>query len=285
MFDRATVLILLLLGCLFLSPAPLSPCSSAQQDDPKPASDPTTVKFELLRSLHIAVPVKINGAGPFRMIFDLGSPVNLVSGKAAADAGLITKEQAKRAAFMGMRGERKAKKLQVGDQSVEEVPVMVMDHPTLKAAAPFLGPIDGIVGYPFYARHRFTIDYPASTITFTPSDYKPQDVMQQMMGRMFASRSQKKVLAAAGLWGMAVEKPADDESSGVVISHVWPGSAADAAGLKPGDRLLTLDGRWTDSAADALQAASFVKPGEAARVVLRRGEESVQIEARPRFGI
>jgi hypothetical protein len=258
---------------------------AARADDSKPEDQPTAVEFELLKSLHIAVQVKINDAGPFRMIFDLGSPVNLVSGKAAVDAGLITKELAKRSAFFGMAAsERKAKKFQVGDQTLDDVQVMVMDHPTLKAAAQFLGPIDGIVGYPFFARHKFTIDYPASTITFTPNDYKPQDVMQQMMGRMFGSRP-KKVLAAGGLWGMTVDKPDTDHDAGVVITHVWPTSAAADAGLKSGYRVLTIDGRWTDSVTDAVEAASFVRAGETAEVVIRRDDQRSQVVVTPQIGL
>ena len=48
----------------------------------------------------------------------------------------------------------------------------------------------------------------------------------------------------------------------MTIKEVLPGSPAAAAGLKVGDRLLTLDGRWTDSLADLYTAAGYVKPGE-----------------------
>src|SRR5262245_39164890 len=86
----------------------------SRAQEAKPATEPARVEFELLRSLHIAVPVKINDAGPYRLIFDLGAPMNLVSGRFAAEAGLISKESAERPAFFGMRGEKVAKKLQVG---------------------------------------------------------------------------------------------------------------------------------------------------------------------------
>ena len=55
------------------------------------------------------------------------------------------------------------------------------------------------------------------------------------------------MLSAAGQWGLVADKDKDDEEAGVTIKEVMPGSAAAAAGLKAGDRLLTLDGRWTDS--------------------------------------
>lgn len=273
-----------------LSPSPSVPLSLAAAEsvarDDKPAPEPARVEFELLRSLHIAVDVKINDAGPHRLIFDLGAPITLVSGRFAAEAGMITKEAAERPAFMGMRGEKVAKKFQIGDLVAEDVPVMVMDHPTIKAISEILGPIDGIVGYPFFARYKFTIDYPAKTMTFTPSDYKPQNVMNQMMGRMFASRdTKKKYISPAGLFGIELDKPDGDDSPGVTITRIWPASPAAAAGLKEGDRLLTLDGRWTDSVTDAFEAASLVNPCDRSRMVVHRDGQSVKLEVRPAIGL
>ena len=47
------------------------------------------VPFELLKSGHMAVQVKVNGKGPYRLIFDTGAPMNLLSNKAAKDAGVV----------------------------------------------------------------------------------------------------------------------------------------------------------------------------------------------------
>ena len=274
-----------LLACLVLAVC-LAVGSLVRGDDPKPAAEPSQVDFELLKSLHIAVQVKLNDAGPFRLIFDLGSPVMLISGRAAAEAGLISKEAVKKPAFFGMRGEGKLKKLQIGELVAEDVPVMIMDHPTIKAAAEFLGPLDGIVGYPFFSKYRFTIDYPAAKMTFTPNGYQPQNVMQQMMGRMLGgSKSKKKLIAPAALWGISVDKPDGDDEPGVTITHVYPSSPADTAGLLPGDRLLTLDGRWTDSIADAADAAAFAKLGESITTVVRRGDEIRKAQVTPTLGL
>jgi len=273
-----------------LSPSPLLPPALAAAEsiatDDKPAAQPSKVEFELLRSLHISVDVKINDAGPYRLIFDLGAPITLVSGRFAAESGMISKEAAERPAFMGMRGDKIAKKFQVGEVVAENVQVMVMDHPTIKAISEVLGPIDGIVGYPFFARYKFTIDYPAKTMTFTPSDYKPQNVMNQMMGRMFASRdTKKKYISPAGLFGIEVDKPNGDDSRGVLITKVWPNSPAAAASVKEGDRLVTFDGRWTDSVIDAFDAVSLVKSGEDIFVSVLRDGQTLRITIRPTLGL
>jgi S1-C subfamily serine protease len=61
-------------------------------------------------------------------------------------------------------------------------------------------------------------------------------------------------------------------------------SPAAAAGLKPGDVLTTLDGRWTASVADTYAAAAGARPGRpVAAVVLRDGRE-LTLSVTPRDG-
>ena len=64
-----------------------------------------------------------------------------------------------------------------------------------------------------------------------------------------------------------------------------PDSAAAKAGLKTGDRLLTLDDRWTDSLADCYLAASYVMPGTEAIVKIKRNREELELTVKPYIGI
>ena len=50
-------------------------------------------------------------------------------------------------------------------------------------------------------------------------------------------------------------------------------------------RLLTLDGRWTDSLADLYTAAGFVKPGTAVKVVVTRGKKEMTFTVTPTAGL
>jgi hypothetical protein len=273
--------------CAFIA---LAVCSFAgplgeAQDDAKPAAEVSRVQFELLRSLHIALEVKINDVGPRRLIFDLGAPINLVSGRFAAESGLISKEAAERKAFFGMRGDKVAKKVQIGEVVAEDVQVMVMDHPTIKAISEILGPIDGIIGYPFFARYKFAIDYPAAAMTFTPGEYKPQNVMNQMLGRMFGSRdTKKKHITPNGLWGIELARPADG-GSGVVVTRVWPSSPAAEAGLRVDDRIVTVASRWTDSPAEAAAAAGFAKGDASIALEVVRDGADLKLELNPALGL
>ena len=52
----------------------------------------------------MAVQVKINGKGPYRLIFDTGAPTNLINNKLAKEAGVIDQEgrQGPRLPLFGM---------------------------------------------------------------------------------------------------------------------------------------------------------------------------------------
>src|SRR5205814_1715850 len=95
----------------------------------------------------------------------------------------------------------------------------------------------------------------------------------------------KQFLAPAGQWGFRVVKQEKDEGAGVEVKDVLPGGPAAAAGLKVGDRLLTLDGRWTDSVEDCFMAASFVQPGQTARLVVQRNGKEVELTVKVQAGL
>jgi hypothetical protein len=265
-------------------------------DEPKPKLDkkpadktPLIVPFELLTSRHMAVQVKINGKGPYRLVFDTGAPMNLINTKIAKDSGVLD-PKAKKPAFglFGAMGAHEAKSLEIGDAKMEKVGVVVMDHPTVAAISEALGPIDGIIGFPFFARYKMTVDYKKKELTLVPNGYVPGDYLQGMMDKLMDASNQSKdpkVLAPAGLWGLVLDKDKDDEEAGVVVKDVLAGSAAAAAGLKAGDRIVTIDGRWTDTIPDAFLAATFIKPGKQAVVAVQREEKEIKLTVKPAKGL
>lgn len=248
-----------------------------------------TVPFELLRTKHMAVKIKINGKGPYRVIFDTGAPINLINNKVAKESGLIAKN-AKPGFFnlFGSMGQTQIKSLELGDLKAEKVAIFVMDHPTVELISKVLGPIEGIIGFPFFARYKMALDYQAKQLTFTPNDFEPPDVIEKMMATVMALMDNKPakpiILSPSSQWGLVLKKD-DKEKPGVTIQSVWEGSAAAEAGLKAGDRLLTLDGRWTDSVEDAYRAAGYVKLGKAAKLFIRRGDQEMELRVQPRAGL
>jgi hypothetical protein len=256
--------------------------------DTAPAAKPVTVPFELFKTKHIGIMVKINGKGPYRVIFDTGSPVTLLSNKVAEETGLLDKK-APKPLFnpFGAGGEAKIKTLEVGGAKVENVPAIIMDHPGVEAMSKAFGGVEGIVGFPFFARYKMTIDYQAMQMTLVPTGFTPPDTLDSMMNNMMAILQDPapKVLAPAAQWGLVVTKADRDDEAGVRVKEVRPGSAAAAGGLKAGDRLLTLDGRWTDTVADTYIAAGYVKAGTKVKVVVRRDGKEMELTVTPASGL
>jgi hypothetical protein len=260
------------------------------EEPKKPAAAPVTIPFEILRSKHIAVKAMINGKGPYRLIFDTGAPILLINTKTARASGMIDKN-ATRPLFsiFNTLGSAKVKSFELGDAKIENTAAAVMDHPTIEVISRVVGPIEGLVGFSYFARYKLTIDYQTKQMTLTPSGYKVNEAEldpDEMGRKLIEGRSSdRRVLAPAAQWGFLPNKDTADEEAGVVVKEVFAGSAAAAAGFKPGDRLLTLDGRWTDSVADTYQAAGFVKPGTAVKAVVRRDGKEIVLTVTPRAGL
>ena len=53
---------------------------------------------------------------------------------------------------------------------------------------------------------------------------------------------------------------------------------------RAGDRLLSLEGRWTDTPSDGHRAAEKILPGKPVPAVIRRGGKEMTIEVTPRNG-
>lgn len=257
---------------------------AALADDKATPPKPVVVPFEILKSGHMAVQVKVNDKGPYTLIFDTGAPMSLVNNQLADEAGLFKGKLKTPFAPFGSQGDVKIKKLEVGGQVAEDVTAIVLDHPTVDLLAKGVGKkLYGIVGFPFFARFKMTLDYKAKTMTLVPSGYKPPDVMKAMVSGLLGSGVRS--LAPSAQWGLVAGKDAGDEEDGVDIKEVIPDGAAAKAGLKRGDRLLTLDGRWTDNMGDLYEASGYVKPGTTAVVKVRRGDKEVELKVTPAKGL
>ena len=285
----------LLLVAALLALTSAAPAAPPEKDPPakgplKKDEKPIVIPFELLKSRHMAIQIKVNGKGPYRVIFDTGAPTNLVNNKVAKESGLLDKKDKGGLPLFGAAPAPKIiKKLEIGDLVLEGMPTMVMDHPTVAAISEALGPVEGLIGFPFFARYTMTIDYQKKEMTLVPNGYVPGDAMQGMMDKLMAGTKGQKpepaVVAPAAVWGFTADKAADDEDAGVKVTAVLAKSPAAAGGLKVGDRLLTLDGRWTDTVGDTFQAANSAKAGKPAALVVSRDGKEVKLTVTPGKGL
>lgn len=256
---------------------------------------PVVVPFKLLPSRHMLLDVTVNGKGPYHLIFDTGTPLNLIGSRVAKEAGLLKNRKSGGLGlgfgiFGGGFNQVEVGSLAAGEAKAEKLPAVVMDHPTVKAISDAFrdeyGPIEGIVGFPFFGRFATTIDYQKKQLTLVPTDFTPGDYLNDLTQTLTSAAERKaapRVVGAAGLWGFAVERPDGDEP-GVLVSKVFADTPAASGGLKAGDRLLTLDGRWTDTVADAYLAASLVRAGRAAKLTVRRDDKERTIMVTPTKG-
>src|SRR3954469_19725265 len=77
-------------------------------------SKSASVPFEMLPTNHMLVRAKINGKGPYDLIFDVGAPITLLTNRAGLGPGTI-KPDAPRSFLFSIRGESQVESLEVGE--------------------------------------------------------------------------------------------------------------------------------------------------------------------------
>lgn len=265
----------------------------AQDKNPEPpkAEAPIVVPIELLPSRHFVVQVMLDGKGPYRFILDTGAPLTIVNQKTAKEAGLTKKAGGGGLmAMLGTMNQVLVPTMEIGSVKADKTTAVVMDHPTVQAISDAFkkdsGPIEGLIGFPFFARYSMTVDYQKKELTFIPNGFKPGDYLNDMMNSLsdVDKLNKPRVVKPAGVWGLEVVKEKDDEKDGVTVKAVFADGPAAKAGVKAGDRLLTVDGRWTDTVGDAAVATSLVKAGKGVPVVVLRDGKEKTLTVTPAVG-
>jgi hypothetical protein len=257
--------------------------SSSAQGPSAGKSAKAVVAFEMLPTNHMLVRARINDKGPYLLVFDLGAPITLL-GNGVSEATGVVKANTPRSFLMGMRGEATVEKLQVGNLTAAKLPVIVFDHPVLKVLGRMTGrTIDGIMGFTFFARYKTTIDYQARQMTFESVEYPMRDLLKELPDRLLGPKvAHRRVLAPSALFGLRLGNPTGGiDSPGVPIAEVYRDSPADHAGLKAGDVMTSLGGRWTASVTDVFDAAIEVRPGQTTAVVILRDGAEKTLLIRP----
>jgi len=248
-----------------------------------PVIAPTTGKLEILKTGHLRIQVMINGKGPFPLVFDTGAPINLVTNKLGKECDLKKKPGRSGVTFLGPIGETNIENLTWGGATVHNVPAMVMDHPTVKLMATHFGPIEGIVGFPFFAKFRMTLNYQKAQVTLEANDYVPEDLLQGTINRFF---SQEKSIPnpMKRSFGVLLDAKPSTEPCGLVVKEVLPGSAAAAAGLLRDDVVVSLAGRWTDQHPELYRILADIKPKEAVTLEIVRKNQPMKLTIKDLLG-
>jgi S1-C subfamily serine protease len=75
------------------------------------------------------------------------------------------------------------------------------------------------------------------------------------------------------------DQPTPDQPSGAIVSAVSVGSPADLAGVKPGDRLLKLNGISVRSLSDVIEIVGEREENDSLMIELKRGDQSISTTA------
>lgn len=245
--------------------------------------EPTKGKIEILKTGHLRIQVMINGKGPFPLVFDTGAPVNLVTNKLGKECDLKKKPGRSGVTFMGPIGETNIENLTWGGATVHNVPAMVMDHPTIKVMATHFGPIEGIVGFPFFAKFRMTLNYQKAEVLLEATDYVPEDLLQGTINRLF---SNDKSLAnpVKRPFGIVLEPKVSAEPYGLIVKEVLPESPASKSGLKKGDIITTLAGRWTDQHTELYKILADIKGKDPVPMEIVRQKNTLTLQINDLLG-
>lgn len=244
--------------------------------------------FEMTGTNHFFVEVKLNGEGPFRLIFDLGAPVTLLSNRAARESKTVPPGR-RPSLFMGMSGEGNVKEMQFGEATASDIPVMIFDHPAISAMSDILGKrFDGILGYTFFARYRTTIDYQKKRLWFEPVQDRADNVVAALPDKMLNPRTktQSREMIARRNWiGMEIHKIQGDRSKAIPpalkIGHIQDQSPAMRAGLQVDDVIVAFGPHWIFSDADLADALSGSESGKPVKLIVKRGEKTITVQVLP----
>lgn len=133
----------------------------------------TTLPFDLIDN-RIVIDVKLNGKGPFRLIFDSGASA-VVSPEVVRQLGLKIENIQTGSGGVGEkvveRGEANISEIQVGDIHLPAQEFGVLSFADSKYVFG-ANRIDGIIGFPLFKRLVIHVDYERKQLTFTqPSQF------------------------------------------------------------------------------------------------------------------
>jgi membrane-associated protease RseP (regulator of RpoE activity) len=281
---------------LFLALIALAPAAPGDRDDPKatdasPVGASFKVPYHLTQTNHFLVRVRINGKGPFNFLIDTGAPALYVGTEAAKTVGLkpIDKNDYwNEVDRLDIEGG--ATLIDLKGRVEDPFQLVGMNALGLPGAS-----IDGILGFTVLARFRIEIDPTKDHMIWTRLDYNPREPFvprraedrqppaevqaMQAMGPLmkfasaFLGKQPEETLHPQGVLGLELVETGGE----VRVSGVLPGSPAESAALKPGDRLVQVGDTQIKTTRDAHDAIGGIRPGDKVRLSVRRGDETLDL--------
>lgn len=270
---------------LMLAVLTTATAGSLTAEQPAPTAKPkaevkSEVPYRLTDTKHVLVRVKLNGKGPFNLILDTGAPAVFITKAVAKKVGLSQDEK-------GWGGFEKFEF--EGGVTVKGARGRVEDLFQLEGMNG-LGlagvELHGVVGYNVLAKFRITYDFTADKLGFVPLDYDPPDpkgigkggggqgalgmtgpIMKMMAGFMGVKPNFET--KSAGFLGIETE----ERKEGLFAKAVLKGSPADTAGIKSGDKIVSVKTASIDDVSDLRKAVGKATIGDKLDVSVERDGE------------
>jgi hypothetical protein len=271
---------ILALVCLI----PLARADEQRNVPPNQSSRSIQVPYKLTDTEHVLVRAKINGKGPFNFIIDTGAPLLYVSTAVGKKLGLSA--DPKGWTYLD-RFEIEGGVVNTKVRCRVETPFQLEGMNSMGLAGVEL---HGIIGYTMLAQYRLEFDFTKDKMRWTRLDYTPPAPrplgakggsaagIEAMAGLMkvvsflLGSRGFPE-LTPRGFLGLQLT----ELEGAVTIRGVLPGSPAEQAGIKPGDRVSRVNGTAVSEIDEVKRLAAKVKVGQSLRFTVVRGLERREI--------
>lgn len=275
----------LLAATLLFTPVALQAQDSKKDADKKAekkfAAKPALVPYRLTDTHHTLVRVKINGKGPFNFVVDTGCPVFLIAEpigkKIGLEKGWVTLDK------LELEGGLELSNL----KARVETPFQIEGMNGMGLAGVEL---HGLMGYTVLAKYKMDYDYTKMQMSWTPVKTEPlapvmlggkaqtggMDMMVTIVRVLtfFAGIGPPPPPEPRGFFGFELEQ----ENKIVRVARVLADSPAAKAGLKKGDRIVSVESKDVNAIGDVLDRASKITAGKGLSLTIERGEEKHELK-------
>lgn len=248
--------------------------------DPEPKSR-YEIPYRLTDSKHIMVRTKINGKGPFHLIVDTGAPAIFITKAVAKKAGVENDEKGW-ANFTSFELEG-GLKVDKARGRVEDL-VQLDGMNGLKLAGIEL---HGVIGYTVLSRYRIEYDLTADKLVFDTlvgfdppplvplggkgSDLQTMGPLVKAISALLGIKPNYEVVPR-GFIGVQLDE------DGVTIKAVLPGSPAEQAGFKAGDKIVAIKSSDVETGKDLTKALAKAGVGSKLAFTVKRGDKTETVE-------
>lgn len=263
--------------CCFLLLVPALPVVA---DETKPIAVP----YKLTDTKHVLVRVKLNGKGPFNLIVDTGAPALFITKAVAKKAGIEPDKE----------GWGNVDRFELEGGLVIDKAIGKVDDPFQLKGMNGLGlagvEIHGMLGYNLLAKYKITYDFTSDKLLFEPLKFTPPAVPSfsggsQPGGLEMLGNIMKIAGPLLGMNGPPERKPRGflgvelaEMDGNVTVKSVLPGSPADRAGIKIGDKIEKFYQNKIDLISDLVRLSSKKAAGDEITLTISRDGEEKKIK-------